>query len=86
MKFLWDTGAHQNKGYTPGSNNFLWAVLPRSEIYFLMKSSDTSMWNLVFQKKKAKLTEQKWHSLVFWQGQKKLYQPHEPPQVTVFLI
>ena len=51
LKFLWEVGARQSKKCLPGSNYLLWNVLPGSTNYFLMKPSDTSIINSVFQNK-----------------------------------
>ena len=46
-----EVGACQNKKCSLRSNCFLWTVLPGSVNYFLMKPSDTSIINPVFQNK-----------------------------------
>ena len=37
LKFLWEVVARKSKECSPGSNCFLWTVLPESANYFLMK-------------------------------------------------
>ena len=54
--FFWNiygelVGARQSKKYSPRSNCFLWTVVPGSRSNFLMKPSDTSIINPVFQNK-----------------------------------
>ena len=54
--FFWNiygelVGVCQSKKYSPRSNCFLWTVVPGSRSYFLMKPSDTSIINPVFQNK-----------------------------------
>ena len=51
LKSLWEVGARESKKCSTGSNCFLWKVFPGSVKYFLIKPSDTSKMNTVFQNK-----------------------------------
>ena len=82
LKFLWKVGTRKSKECSPGSNCLLWKFYQRAQIDFWWRHwwADTSIINPVFQNK-TWVGWKNWRSLLFWDGQKRLSQPREPPNL-----
>ena len=77
LKCLWETGARESKNVHPQVTVFCEVFYQEAQIIFLLNFL-ISQWETLYFKTKAELAENN-DALAFWEGQKKLSQPREPP-------